>query len=330
MTVGAEKGQAMLTTEIEVNSTLLTAVGRVSVDPGGLRARSGDHAGEAENLRELRTRLANIVYLDLHAGQRPHEDGELRPRSLRDDEFETRLSRVVPHQRAPFAGTVLDVPDAAEGSLPVRLPEAAVWLPVTAARAGMDPVPGATVLFDLPAIWPALSPGFLMVTGPHGATGPGHRVRRLYLHVRDPRQAPEIWGAALVALGDLGVRYRAKALSDPASYPRQDAIVIYGHAADTAFPEAVRSAVAGMPGLGHTTSPFTRSLAPGVSTALEPDDGRPRMRGTSFGQHRAMALATGLIAQATHGGRLEDALATALREANIDPTDPSENLTGNA
>jgi hypothetical protein len=75
---------------------------------------------------------------------------------------------------------------------------------------------------------------------------------------------------------------------------------------------------------------FAEPVGPGVAIAFEPSDARPAMRGFSFGEHRAAALAEGLARHATKlaAGEPSDvraAVAQALVEAAIDPANPARN-----
>ncbi|HWM38613.1 MAG TPA: T3SS effector HopA1 family protein, partial [Streptomyces sp.] len=86
--------------------------------------------------------------------------------------------------------------------------------------------------------------------------------------------------------------------------------------------------VSGVPGLVPSVSPFARELAPGVCTGWEPEDPRPGQAGLSFGQHRALALAEGLLAVRGRpaGAERHASVAEALTAAGIDPLEPSRNI----
>ncbi|MGY0056089.1 T3SS effector HopA1 family protein [Streptomyces sp. LZ34] len=188
---------------------------------------------------------------------------------------------------------------------------------------------GARVVAELPAVRPALSPGFLLVDGVDGrpAAGADRELLRVYVHLRYPDAAPRVWGALLTQLAARSVPYRAKVLSRPWAYPRRDAIVVYLDAdrADVVFPLA--AAVRRLPGIGADTSVFARRLLPGVAVAWEPRDARPGWRGQSFGQHRAAAVAEGVVRHAADPERtaLAREIADSLHSAAADPAEPARN-----
>jgi hypothetical protein len=185
------------------------------------------------------------------------------------------------------------------------------------------------------AIRPSLSPGFFLVDGSRPLTHQG-AILRVYLHVETPGAALDAWGRTLRCLEESGVPFRAKAASSAHALPRRDGVVVYLGSGDQhvlpGLVEALEGAV-----LGADVSPFTRPLAPGVAVAWEPDDSRPGMRNTSFGEHRSRALAAGLIRYTTEHGTAPDGphphpnrskvVRQALLEAGIDPLDPARNLS---
>ncbi|UXI79883.1 T3SS effector HopA1 family protein, partial [Streptomyces vinaceusdrappus] len=180
-----------------------------------------------------------------------------------------------------------------------------------------------------------------------------------FLHARDADAAVVLWGAALGALEEAAALYHAKVLSDPQDFPRRDAVVLYLHGDHRPGERAVTEAVSRYAGTltGPDTSVFTEELAPGVAAAWDPQDPRPGQSGMSFGQHRAFALASGLIdcaladgseasdasgasgapeaSEAADAPRSSDVpvgpgraehVVRALREAGIDPLHPQNNL----
>lgn len=203
---------------------------------------------------------------------------------------------------------------------------------------GPDLAPGASVLVDVPAVRPWLSPGFLLVHGSPGAARHGGAgLVRVYVHLTRPEAAAPVWREVLGALEALGVPYQAKVLSHRRHYPRRDALVVYlgdahADAADTVADavERCRGGAAGAEdaGIGVETSVFAARLAPGVAVAREPADPRPGRRGMSFGQHRAAAVAEGLLAhaRAPEAGSREATVRVALLRAGIRPSAPERNL----
>ena len=88
-----------------------------------------------------------------------------------------------------------------------------------------------------------------------------------------------------------GVAFHAKALSDPATYMRADAGVLYVDRRNIAramdlLPD-LHAAVG--PQLRRTAPMFSKRLAPGLAVAEDPGDGR------SFGQHRCQLVSEGLV-----------------------------------
>jgi hypothetical protein len=87
------------------------------------------------------------------------------------------------------------------------------------------------------------------------------------------------------------VPFQVKVLNDPAAYLRADAAVLYVERKDLAPTMALLPALHRVTrdGLRTTTPMLTKRLAPGLSAADDPGDGR------SFGQHRCQLIAEGLI-----------------------------------
>ncbi|WP_217250820.1 T3SS effector HopA1 family protein [Streptomyces sp. AC602_WCS936] len=325
---------------------LAAALDAVSVAPGARRSVVAGRTVTADTPRDLRGRLTNALYEELHAGRHRGgavPDGPPPRRTLRDPDLERRLSAAVPHSTTPTRGRLVEVLRRPDGDqLVVRLPE-------VTARVGADrllspaspPAPGEPVELALEAARPALSPGFFYVMGSRPLPRPAGAVRRIFLHARDADAAVVLWGAALGALEEAAALYHAKVLSDPQDFPRRDAVVVYLHGDHRPGERAVTEAVARYAGTltGPDTSVFTEELAPGVAAAWDPEDPRPGQSGMSFGQHRAFALASGLIGcaladdpadpdapDAPDGLGREEHVVRALREAGIDPLNPQNNL----
>jgi hypothetical protein len=186
-------------------------------------------------------------------------------------------------------------------------------------------MPGDPVVLDLPAVRPMLSPGFFFVMGAAGGAG-GGAVLRLYVHLTAAECAPEIWHTVLCLLEGRGARYRAKVLSRSDAYPRRDAIVVYlpeeswRHAPDLA------RALDGAAGVGAATSVLAHRIGPGLAMAWEPADDRPGWRRMSFGQHRSMAIARGVVRHVSDDVPLHLAVAEELTAAGADPAEPARNL----
>ncbi|MCX4882356.1 T3SS effector HopA1 family protein [Streptomyces sp. NBC_00847] len=296
---------------------LSAAVDAVEVADG---ARSASVAGQevtAEGAAALRAVLSRKLYEVLHTGR--DASGDAPARTLRDPETEAALTRATPHREVLVSGFLA----AAPGGRVVELDGLRVRVP--------DDVPlteGAedVVRLRLPAVRPALSPGFFLADGSAGRPGPG-AVLRVYVRVPDAWAARELWGAVLGALEERAVRHRAKVISHEGGLPRNDGLVVYLGPESYGAVGTVAEA-AGRVAAGAGASVFARTVAPGVAVAWEPDDRRPGMRGLSFGEHRAAVLARELT-DAAAAGRARPApgeLAEALRAANVDPLDPARNL----
>ncbi|GGV05551.1 hypothetical protein GCM10010260_48450 [Streptomyces filipinensis] len=320
-----------------LGARLAGALGVVRVGGGGREAVVGGRTVTADSPRDLRGRLTNALYEEFHAGRGRGgfgADGPPPRRTLRDPALERRLAAVVPHATTPVRGRLVEVlPRPGGDELVVRLPEATVRVRADRLSApAVPPAPGAYVELALEAARPALSPGFFYVMGSRPLPRPAGPVRRLFVHARDAGAAVVLWGAALGALEAARASYHAKVLSDPQDFPRRDSVVVYLHGDHRPGERAVVAALA--PHAGAATAPdtsvFTEELAPGIAAAWDPEDPRPGQDGMSFGQHRAFALASGLIAHALADGEPGDRdahVVQAFLEAGIDPRHPQHNLT---
>jgi hypothetical protein len=303
--------------------------------------------------RELRAALGAVLYDEWHAGLTP-EAREARggrngaaagpASSRRDRAFEDRLTAATPHTLTPVDAVVRPGPEPRGDTLLAELGRVLVRVPTASVRTQGAVGPDRHARLDLPAVRPALSPGFLLLDGPCGGLsgGAGRPVLRMYVHLTDPDAAPGVWRTLLAALAARSARYRAKVLSRPWSYPRRDALVVYLEGADAPSAAGLADEVTGLPGVGRETSVFAHEVAPGVALAWEPADNRPGRPGKSFGQHRAAAVAEGLLRHAhdpdATDGFLRPAAADpagadaarevhrCLRAAAVDPAEPARNL----
>jgi HopA1 effector protein family len=140
------------------------------------------------------------------------------------------------------------------------------------------------------------------------------------------------WGRVLPMLAGLGIGYRAKVVSGPDLLPRRDGLVLYVAGRDRdKVPGRVAALTESVAGIGAEVSAFAEPVAPGVAVAWDPADPRPAMRGLSFGEHRASALAEAFVRHAARRadgdrGALGATVRDAFIEARIDPDEPSRNL----
>ncbi|MEU7599513.1 T3SS effector HopA1 family protein [Streptomyces sp. NPDC041003] len=296
------------------------ALNDITVQPDGCVARLAGRTVEGNGPRHLHGLLKAALYEELHAGQRMATDKD--PRELRDPAFESLLTAATPHRYATVRARLRQHLDGAvlvdlDGVL-VRVPEGALLAD--------PPDDRRMVRLSLPSARPAISPGFFLVDGSRGRSW-SPPMLRIYVHLEAAEAAPPAWAAALRCLEDGGVRYRAKVCSTTDQFPRRDALVVYLGADDRHVVSEVAASVSGLAGVGDRVSVFTEEVAPGVSVGWEPIDTKPST--LSFGQHRATAVATGLIdhAMGTGQGSKAGVVAGALRDAGVDPTAPFRNLS---
>ncbi|MCC2280506.1 T3SS effector HopA1 family protein [Streptomyces sp. ET3-23] len=298
---------------------LADALADVRLDLPTLRARVGQEDVSAQSPEDLRSKLASALYRTLHTGAPPRDENPgLRAR--RDPDLELRFRAGMPHRRTVSPVRLLERRPA-DGTVLVELDGIRVRLPEERLMAA-----GPRDLAAHDAARPALSPGFFFAHGSQGRA-PQEPVLRLYVHLRHPDAAVATWTAALRVLERQALPYQAKVLSAPQHYPRRDALVLYLTAAHRTVADEVATAVSDVEGLGTSTSLLAQRLAPGVAVAWEPADDRPGMQRLSFGQHRAHAIAEGLLAHARHPlTPRQAAIAQAMRAASVDPAAPHRNL----
>ncbi|MEO3841979.1 T3SS effector HopA1 family protein [Streptomyces sp. CNZ287] len=296
------------------------ALCRVTVRRGGRSALAWGEELVAEGPIHLRTLLQLAVYERLHAGLALGPETWMSG-ARRDAAVESRLLAAMPHR-----DTVVRARPAEwrAGELLADIGGVRVRVPAERVRGEADE---GRVSVALPAARPALSPGYFLADGSRG--GPrGTPLLRVYVHLDAAEAVPAVWSAVLRCLEDREVPYRAKVSSSSAFLPRRDGLVVYLGPADWSAAVDVASSSAGLPGQGADVSAFAAQLAPGAAVAWEPPAAEGAGRRLSFGEHRAMAVATGLMEHALGGGEAPkaDAVAAALRGAGIDPRAPYRNL----
>ncbi|ARP73117.1 hypothetical protein LK07_28775 [Streptomyces pluripotens] len=301
---------------------ILRILVNTTVAAGATAATAGGRNVTADDPRALRAALAEELYRRHHMGRTDEETPA--PRVLRDTALEARLLDAMPHRHLTRI-----VEPAGEGDdrhVPVLLD----GVRVTMARERVDPTrirADGRLSVRLDAARPALSPGFFLCEGTVPARARSTATLRVYLHVTELEAAPGVWSAVLGLLETERLPYRAKIASSRNGYPRQDACVVYLGPESWGAAELLADAARDLPGLGGNVSDFVRRLAPGVGAAWEPADDRPGMRRVSFGEHRAAAVASGLVSHAEDpaGRSLHEAVRDSLVEAGIDPADPAHN-----
>ncbi|WP_086820173.1 T3SS effector HopA1 family protein [Allokutzneria sp. NRRL B-24872] len=285
-------------------------VERIVVDDKALTASVAGRELTAESRTELRSRLRHAIYEVFHQGRAEENEEQL---SLRDPALEKDFADAIPFPETTAEAVLLEL---REDSALVELSGVVVDVPRSVLRGT-----GERVELGLPPGRPALSPGFFLAQGSRG-TGSEQQVLRVYVHLTDAASAVQVWREALAHLETRDICYYAKVLSVAALYPRQDALVVYLPANAEGTAGSLAERVSPLPGVGASTSPFAHRLAPGVATAWEPTQ-TPGARRLSFGEHRAQAVADGLLEHAAEPGtRLADKIALACERAGFDPLAP--------
>lgn len=169
-----------------------------------------------------------------------------------------------------------------------------------------------------------LQRGFYIAVGDGGKDGEEDEdepLARFYWHLTAAGAAPFV-RLLTASLNPTGIAFRAKVLSDPVSYRRADAGVLYlARRHEPALRDTIAAVWRGARGDLRPMVPLlTRQLAPGLGVAEDPGDG------SSFGQHRSILVARGLW-RAFQQERRTDAerLATVVetfRETGLDPSRP--------
>jgi hypothetical protein len=169
----------------------------------------------------------------------------------------------------------------------------AVWVSVDQCLvpAGTTITEGESVGLLHPAELPAYSPGFFSVFSDRPFPDPNTtRVARLYWNLTREGAVPFVQTVS-ERLNRARLPFRFKVLSDPDSYERCDAAVIYipadGYMEVAPIVEQIHGRISAV--LRPATPVFTKRLAPGLGLAEDPPGGH------SFGMHRCGLVADGLI-----------------------------------
>ena len=138
----------------------------------------------------------------------------------------------------------------------------------------------------------SMTPGFYLVVGnaPGAIRGSAETLSRLYWNVT-PRGAIALVAELTTLLNGRDIRFRMKALRDPATYSRCDAAVLYLSKENALSVWDELAAVYGRVGdeLKPRVPAMTKALAPGLGIAEDPGGGN------SFGLHRCGLIAQGLL-----------------------------------
>ncbi len=307
---------------------LAAALPVIEAAPDSYHALVGDRKVSAAEPVSFRRQLTGAIYDELHAGRQA--PGPALGQDLRDPELEERLRELMPH---PEVTRTVPVVAADRDEAVVRLDGVNVSIPRASMVGDDEPRPGSVAAVRIPAGRPGLSPGFFLAdcgAESAGAEQAMATVLRVYVHLQTVAAALDAWSAVLGVMARLGCGYQAKVASWPPMLPRRDGLVLYLDGYDQGVVGQVAAAAGRVPGVGRLVSVFAEPVGPGVAIAWEPSDGRPAMQGFSFGEHRAAALAEGLVRHAVKiaAGEQSEASATvaqALIEAGIDPANPARN-----
>jgi hypothetical protein len=316
----AESPRAGMLAPSQLASRLQDALGRMAVASDGRSGSVGGRNIEADSPAEFTHRLSYAIYEVLHVGWEVQPPDAVRTST--DEGFELRLAAATPHASVMRTAGVVA---ADAGRVFVELDGVRVVIP----RAGTDEPaqPGDQIAVRLPSVRPALSPGYWVADGTR-ALGRAARIVRLYVHLTTSATALAAWEAVLAMLEERGLAFRAKVTSVPGLLPRRDALVVYADDSDLEAVLAIGRQIGSVTKVGPEVSVFTDPIAPGVAIAWEPADPRPAMRGLSFGEHRARAVADGVVrhARSSDGSTVAESVRLALIEAGINPARPAAEL----
>ena len=171
-----------------------------------------------------------------------------------------------------------DIFNASKGGLVLRVREADIVR-----------VSGELTALRFPNELRTLSPGFYIAVGNRDLP-PDEQIARLYWHI-SPLGAVSLVRELTLLLNGAEVPFRLKALNDPSSYDRCDAVVVYlPREALERLQRALAEVWAHLEAeLRDPVPALTLELAPGLGFAEDP------LNGLSFGEHRCALLAEGLV-----------------------------------
>ena len=324
----------------EVTEGALAAVavtGRTSFSWFGVRA--GDLPPQTESAMSPADARAYLVY-QLHArlygdfytqgeASPTMSDGRLAP-PLGPSAFVHALSNANHGNGSLESGWTIVAEDG--GRVVVERGGLRLWAD-TGAVSAADEKPlrrGASVAVLMPKELLRLSPGYYMALGDRELPTDGSEtIVRFYWNLRS-EGAVTFVHLLTKTLNERGHAFRVKVVSDPSSYTRCDAGVLYTAGSDY---DAVADGVASVysevaPVIKPATPAFAKPLAPGLALAEDPSAGIE-----SFGQSRCQLLAEAIV-EAAELGRHSTAeklevVADRFRRANLDLDQPYLN-TGSA
>ena len=283
--------------------------------------------GEIRKIADPRTpllpALADDLYSRLYLRPSPHDAPSADWRARR--EWMNALS-TANHGTGTWepGWTVRRIDD--DGRIVVFKDDLCFWVPPTGLRVDAGAVePGAGCRVRIPKELRDLRPGYYNAFGDASGDDPKvpDRTVRVYWHLK-PEAGVRLVAELTLRLNAARVSFRLKVLSDPGTYLRADAGVLYLARRDFDRYAAglVELAEALGPGLRPDVPLFTRRLANGLGLADDPGDGQ------SFGESRCRLAATGLWRSAGQGRDARvAALADAFEQAGIDPARPDLQLS---
>lgn len=271
----------------------------------------------APSQRGLVHALSGHLYATRHAGIAPGDAEEFVPALQQDAELEQRLAAVSAFRTRRERLSVVEHIDGIDGAI-VLLQGLRVFVPgdqvLSQLRTQIDA--------EMPTLAPRLSVGFLFYTARIGP-GRGGRPLRVYRRIGDADEAVDVWRRFTDWAEREQIPLRAKVLSQSWGYPRTDGLVVYlpadaWHRLDDLAevletPEDV------------AVSAFAHPVARGVTVAWEPHDLSAAGSRTSFGEHRAAAVARGIVAAAGQGD-VRVRVRSELVSSNVDPIAVYRNL----
>ncbi|MFE7541890.1 T3SS effector HopA1 family protein [Streptomyces platensis] len=193
--------------------------------------------------------------------------------------------------------------------------------------------PGQRVSVRFPPERPYMYPGWYLAIGDKGMPRHGERpVVRLYYAPHHPAAAAGLVRAITGQLCAAEVPYQLKAANHPEGYERRDSMVLYLYRDDWRRQERELVDIHGkhLDALRDTGPAFALELGRGWWLADEPEQRQGRLM--SFGQHRCLLVAEGLVAawrngRTTVADRL-GAIEERYRAEQLDPVKPYLNAQG--
>ena len=196
----------------------------------------------------------------------------------------------------------------------------------------VEPIVGAELGVRFPPELTYSAPGWWIAIGEAGlCSAPDVMIARLYFTLVDATAAPPLMAAVTELLNGAGLPFEVKVVNSRRRCTRRDAFVVYLRREDwhRLRDDLAHLVDAHAERLRDDGPPFALRLAPGWSLADEPLETSGTL---SFGQHRCLLVAEGLVEAHDHSatstqGRL-DAIAARFARSGLDITRPHASLSG--